>query len=135
MYNTRPRNYVATIYKSSIRPQLDFWAIIFDQPENESFCKKIESLKYNATLLITGVMRGSSREKIYKELGLEILKSRKWLRRLCCFYKIQNNGSFFYIAELILSGSHLYNTQNTRNITAYSCRTDSLKFVFFYHGQ
>ena len=116
-----------TIYKSSIRPHLDYGAIIFDQPENESFCKKIESVQYNAALAI----QGTSREKLYKELGLEILKTRRWLKRFCCFYKIKNNGIPSYFPELIPSEFHSYNTRNTRNITTYSCRTDAFKYSFF----
>ena len=45
---------------------------------NESFHAKLESLQYNATLAITGAIKGSSTEKIYEELGLESLKSRRW---------------------------------------------------------
>ena len=67
---------------------------------------------------------------MYKELGLETLKSRRWLKKLCCFYKITNNGIPFYLAELIPSEFHLYNTRNTRNITTYSCRTDTFKYSF-----
>ena len=36
-----------------------------------------------------------------------------------------------FIAELIPSESHLYNTRNTRNITTYSCSTDALRILFF----
>ena len=68
---------------------------------------------------------------MYKELGLETLKSRRWLKKLCCFYKIKNNGIPSYLAELIPSEFHLYNTRNTRNITTYSCRTDAFKYSFF----
>ena len=38
-----------------------------------SFCKKIKSVQYNAALAITGAIEGTSREKLYKELGLETL--------------------------------------------------------------
>ena len=31
----------------------------------------MESIQYNAALAITGAIRGSSREKLYQELGLE----------------------------------------------------------------
>ena len=75
LYNILPRNSLITIYKSFIWPHLDSGAIIFDEPENESFCKKIESVQYNAALAITGAIQGTSREKLYKELGLETLKS------------------------------------------------------------
>ena len=57
-----------------------------------SFCKKIESVQYNAALAIKGEIQGTSRKKLYIELGLETLKYRRWLKRLCCFYKVKNNG-------------------------------------------
>ena len=38
LYNVLPRNSLIAIYKSFIRPHTDYGAIIFDQPENESFC-------------------------------------------------------------------------------------------------
>ena len=117
LYNVLPRNSLITIYKSFVRPHLDYGAIIFDQPENESFCKKIESVQYNAALAIIGAIQGTSSEKLYKELGLETLKSRRWLKNLCCFYKIKNRGILSYLAELIPSEFHSYNTRNTRNIT------------------
>ena len=31
----------------------------------------METIQYNAALAITGAIRGSSREKLYQELGLE----------------------------------------------------------------
>ena len=34
---------------------------------------------------LTGAIRGTSRVKVYQELGLESLKSRNWFRRLYCF--------------------------------------------------
>ena len=41
------------------------------------FREKLESVQDNAVLAITDVMQGSSRDKIYWELGLESLKSRR----------------------------------------------------------
>ena len=76
MYNVLPRNFLITISKSFIRPHLDYGAIIFDQPENEIFCTKIESGQYNVALAITGAIQGTSKENLYKELRLETLKSR-----------------------------------------------------------
>ena len=65
-----------TIYKSFVRPQLDYGAVIYGQHYNNSFHQKLESIQYNAALAITGAIRGSSREKLYQELGLESLKQR-----------------------------------------------------------
>ena len=45
-----------------------------DQPDNESVRKKLESAQYKVALVITGAVPGTSREKIYQELGLESLR-------------------------------------------------------------
>ena len=74
LQNVLPRSARLTIYKSFIRPHLDNGNVIYDKAFNESFHAKLESLQYNATLAITGAIRGSSTEKIYEELGLESLK-------------------------------------------------------------
>ena len=39
-----PRNALLTIYKSFIRPHLDYVDIVCDHPTNDSFCKKLESV-------------------------------------------------------------------------------------------
>lgn len=75
LQNKFPRNILLTIYKSFIRPHLDYDDVVYDQPKNESFSGKLEEIQYNAALAITGVIKKStSREKRYKELGLESLK-------------------------------------------------------------
>ena len=66
-----------------LRPHLDYGNIVYDQPTNDFFCKKMESVQYNAALAITGALKGTSQVKPYKELGLESLKLRRKLRRLC----------------------------------------------------
>ena len=76
------------IYKSFIRLHLDYGGAVFDQPSNDAFSKKLETVQYNAALAITGAIKGTSREKLYQELGLEYLQQRRWMRRLCLFYKV-----------------------------------------------
>ena len=65
------RKHLITIYKSHIRPHLDYCDIIYDQPHIGSFINKIESVQYNAALAITEAIRGTSKERIYRELGFE----------------------------------------------------------------
>ena len=81
-----PRKSLLTIYKASLLPLVDYGDIIYDQPQNESFCEKIESVQYRAALAITGAIQGTSRDKLYHELGLESLKSRRWYKRLSCMF-------------------------------------------------
>ena len=71
-----PRQSLITIYKSFIRPHLDYDDIVYDRAFNESFHKNLESIQYNAAIAITGAIRGTSSEKLFQELGLESLKLR-----------------------------------------------------------
>ena len=75
--------------------------MIYDQPSNASFSKKIKSVQYNAALAITGAIKGSSREKLYQELGLEYLCRKRWARRLCLLYKVVSTGHPSYIYDLL----------------------------------
>ena len=61
--------------------------------------KKIESIQYQAALAITGAWKGTSRVKIYKELGFESLSKRRALHRLIHIFKIINNLTPVYLRE------------------------------------
>ena len=54
--NVLPRRALLTSYKYFIKPNLDYGDFIYDQPNNGSFCSKIESVQYNAALTITGAI-------------------------------------------------------------------------------
>ena len=69
--NLLPRQALITIYKAFVIPHLDYGDVLYDQAFNNSFHGKMESIQYNACLAIAGAIRGTSREKIYQELGLE----------------------------------------------------------------
>ena len=57
-----PRKSLMTIYKALLRPLIAYGDIIYDQPQNESFREKLESVQYKAALAITGAIRGTSRD-------------------------------------------------------------------------
>ena len=77
LQNILPRSALLTIYESFIRPHLDYDDTIYDQAYNGSFHQKLELLQYKAYLAITGAIRGTLREKLYEELGLESLQVRR----------------------------------------------------------
>ena len=72
---------------------------MYDKAFNESFHTKLESLQCNATLAITGAIRRSSTEKMYEELGLESLKSRRWYRKMHFLYKVLKSQSPSYLFD------------------------------------
>ena len=125
-----PRKSLLTIYKAFLRPLIDYGDIIYDQPHNESFSDKLESVQYKAALAITGAIQGSSREKIYQELGLESLKSRRWYKRLSCMFKIMKKKAPNYLINLIPKCNPNIITRNS-HMPTFHCRTDCFKSSFF----
>ena len=83
-----PREALITIYKTFVRSHLDYGDVLFNQALNFSSHEKLESIQYSACLTLTGTLRGTSKEKLYQELGLESLQLRRWYRKLGLFYKI-----------------------------------------------
>ena len=113
-----------------MRPHIDYGDIIYDQPSNECFCEKLESVQYKAALVITGGIQGTSGETFFMELGLESLKSRRWFRHLCCMFKIMKNQAPEYLNNLIPKRKQNVNSRNIY-IPSYSCRTEYFKSSFF----
>lgn len=52
---------------------LDYGDIVYHQPNNQSYRKKIEVIQHDAPLAITNAIKGASRAKLYKELRTESL--------------------------------------------------------------
>ena len=59
-----PRNALLTLYKSFIRPHLDYSDISYDKQSNKNFQNKKEKVQYWACFAITGTVQGTSIEKI-----------------------------------------------------------------------
>ena len=119
-----------TLYKSFVQPQLDYADITHDEPSNLNLCSKIETCQYNAALAITGGIRGFSKEKLYQKLRLEYLSSRRWLRKLCNFYRIVRNKSPGYLYKYILPGDRAYLTRNSNNIKQFFVDPNTLLPLF-----
>ena len=97
------RTSLVTIYKLFIRLHLDYGDIVYDQPSNDAFSNKLETVQYNAALAITGAIKGTSCEKLHQELGLEYLQQRRCMRRLCLFSKVASTKLPAYIYDIIPS--------------------------------
>ena len=103
---------------------------MYDQPENGSFSNKVETVQYNQSLAITGTIRGISQEKLYQELGLESLRSRRRLRRVCCFYKLITTQKPLYLFNLIPPKLDSLHHPNTYSVMR--CRNDYFKSSFIF---
>ena len=125
------RQSLLTIYKSYIRPHLDYGDIIYDHPGNSTFMHSLELIQYNACLAITGCFRGTSQEfKLYSEYGLESLVDRRYARRMIFFYKILNNLAPSYLRNYLPARIAAPVNLKTRN-SIFNIRTERFRNTFF----
>ena len=107
-----PRSTLETIYKSYVRSQLEYGDVIYHHPpltgkhlsiyDLNELMTKVESVQYRAALVTTGAWKGTSKEKLYDELGWESLSQRRWLRRMTLFCKIIKNQTPTYLKKCLL---------------------------------
>ena len=68
----------------------------------------------NACSVITGAVKGTSREHLCQELELESLKHRRWHQKLCFFYKIVKEPSPKYLTSCLqLHNNQIYQARST----------------------
>ena len=134
MSSYAPTKTLDQIYKIFVRPHMDYCDIIyhlprststFDCPINLNFMmQSLESIQYQAAIAVSGAWKGSSTTKLYEELGWESLSDRRWLRRLCQFYKIQNDLTPSYLKEPIPQPRmFLYGQRRENVLHEIPCRT------------
>ena len=112
--------------------------IIYDKRFNDAVKEKLEKFQYSAALIFTGPIKGTSRERLYKELGLESLCDRRWYRKLVFFYKIVKGLAPSYLQLYLLpDNERTYNTRSSlRNmIKTFATRTSTFRAIFFLIAQ
>ena len=97
------------MYKALVRSHLDYCYVVYHIPyiihqpplgkTLNSLMEKVDRIRYQAALAITGAWQGSSRSKIYDELGWETLSDRRNYRRVQQIHKILNNNTLSYLKE------------------------------------
>ena len=132
------------IYKTFVRPHLDYCDVIYHIPPvtNEydssislnSTMEMVERIQYQAAVAITGAWQGSNRNKLYEELGWESLSDRRWARRLFKFYEIRSNMAPQYLSDNIPRPRRpLYGNIDTKTHYEIHCRTSHYMHRFFPH--
>ncbi len=129
------RNVLDQIYKLYVRPHLDYGDIIYHRydPEMQSaFTQRLEHIQYSAALAVTGAWRGTSRQRLYEELGWENLYQRRWYRRLCHFFNVKKSQSPHYLfAEIPDERELTYNLRATRAYNQNFGRTVRFSNTYF----
>ena len=81
-------NALLTLHQSFIKRHLDYGDILYNKPSNGNFENKMEKVQYRACLETTGGIQGTSRDRIYDELGLHSLVKRRCHNKLVFFFKL-----------------------------------------------
>ena len=68
-------------------------------------------------------------KRIYQDLGLDSLKSKRWYKRLSCMFKIMNNEAPHYLLNLISKSQQTITTRNEHK--NFLGRTYCFKNSFF----
>ena len=80
---------------------MDYGDIVYDQPSNDAFSNKFETVQYNSAWAITGEIKGTSRKKLYLGLGLEYLQQKRWMKHLCLLYEVVSAKIPAYIYDFV----------------------------------
>jgi len=124
------RNVLDLSYKMYVRPHLDYGDVIFHN-QRMDLMGLIERVQYQAALIVSGCWQGTSRDKLYEELGWESLSDRRWARRLGIFYKIQNGLTPPYLREHIPKRNVIETSLRNRKCIAPLARTERYSNSFF----
>ena len=128
------RDVLDQIYKLYVRPHLDYGDIIYHKYDPEfklDFTKRLESTQYSAALAVSGAWRGINTDKIYEELGWEILYYRRWYRRLCHFYKLKNDQRPLYLYNEIPQERTLSYNLRRPNVFESSAKSTNISHTYF----
>ena len=87
------------------------------------FTKRRECTQYSAALAVSGAWRRTNTDKLYEELGCEILFYKRWYRRLCHFYKLRNNQRPLYLYSKIPRERIFHH--NLRRVNVYETNAKS----------
>ena len=129
------------MYKALVRPHLDYCDIIYHEPavinppplglSLTMQMEKVENIQYQAALAITGTWQGSSRTKLYEELGWETLSDRRKCRRILQIHKIINEETPSYLKNKLPAYRRPQPNGNPVTLHKIRCRTNRYSNSFF----
>ena len=139
-----PRHTLNELHKLYVRSHLDYGDVIYHIPAKvcefsgnvtlASLLEKLESVQYSAALAVSGAWKGTSREKLYAELGWESPSSRRWSRHLTLFYKFINNLTPQYTTVPIPpQPQSRYSLRKQDAIGRIRTRTEKFQSSFYPH--
>ena len=128
------------MYKTFVRPHLDYCDIIYHQPPKiergqeltlTAPMEEVERVQYKGGLAVTGAWQGSNRSKIYEELGWEPLTYRRLSSRVIMLFKIVNRLIPYYLGEKLPPAMNAFSDDPIAIFREFRTRTDRFAKSFF----
>ena len=113
------REYLENIYFTFIRPILEYSSEVWDNCGQVN-SDRLEKLQLEAARIVTGLTCYTSLDSIYREAGWEKLSTRREVKKLCMFYKLNVVNSPEFLCDLIppsVGETNNYNLRNSHNIS------------------
>ena len=131
-----PRKALDQMYKALVRSHLDYCDIIYHIPSVQTqfgvnlpdLMEKAERIQYQAALAVTGAWQGSSRSKLYEDLGWESFSERRWCRRILQLHKIVSKMTPSYLKDKLPRHRRPLYSQNNNN-TFHEIRCQSSRYM------
>jgi hypothetical protein len=113
------REYLENIYFTFIRPIFEYTSEVWDSCRHHN-SNRLAILQLEAVRIATGLTWYTSLDSIYSETGWKKLSTRREVKQICMFYKL-NVGSFLkFSCDLIplnVGETNYYNIRNRHNIS------------------
>ena len=132
-----PRNTLDAIYKTYIRPYLDYCDTIYDGHITIHDTMRLETFQNRVARLTTGALFRTSSDKLRTELGWDTLTTRRKLRRLLLYHKLTKSDfqtGPSYITSLMPHSRLRDTNRSLRNANHHSqprARTTKHQRTFF----
>jgi hypothetical protein len=128
-----PRLCLETLYKSMIRPIMEYADIVFDGSSDINL-KRLEDTQRQAALACTSAYKHTRHEDLLEELGWSPLSIRRKHHRMNVMFKIQHNLVPPYLHNIcppLTRDRTTYDLRTGMNITVPNQRTTTYQKSFF----
>jgi hypothetical protein len=128
-----PRECLETLYKSMVRPLLEYGSVIYDGSA-ECHLQRLENVQRQAALTCTGAYKHTKHENLLNELGWPPLSNRRKQQRLNTMFKIQKGLAPPYLTDMcppLTKDRTPYNLRSGCNITTPQSKTTVFQKSFF----
>jgi hypothetical protein len=129
------RRSLETLYKGFIRPILEYADVVWHIPaDHRQVLNILERVQLEAARLVTGATRRCPTQKLYEEVGWELLALRRQFHRAIMMFKIVTAKAPVYLQDLLpdrVNARTRYNLRNRGDLQVPFARLEKYSYSFF----